>query len=491
MKKIIILTLTILCSAYAMAQKETAWWHFGYYSGLNFNNHETATASDGTVMTDLPEPVVGPIYTNEGCFTVSTYDGQLLFSSDGTTVYDKNNNVMTNGTGLLGGNSSTQSGIAIPKPGSTTEYYVVTVSQDHIPNGIRYSTIDISKYGGLGEVVSKNNIIKTGVVDENIAAVPNDNGEDYWLIHRTGQTFYIWAITASGISSTPHQTLTSTAISTAFASYVGEIILSSDYKRLVACNWTGQQIISADFNPATGFISGIRAKTVGPTIFRVFGGAFSPNNEYVYIATGYTHGANLAKLYYSTWANLIAGGGLIFLRDDISNVRKGMDNRLYGIYMAGNTSPTKHLYVITNPDNGGTDIKYFPNYLKEPACFGLPSFAAGFIRIKPTEQPFACAAHDRTYSVEIDLAGGNIPSKLEWYFGDGSARIMQTVTSSQSKYSQVYSYNNGGVYTIEVTPIKADGTKLKTITMEANIVYCTLKTNRMTRSDLLNSKQQQ
>ena len=151
-----------------MAQKETSWWHFGYKAGLNFNSLNNATASDGTVVPNMPEAIVGPLSTSEGCFTVSTYNGNLLFSSDGSTVYDKNGNVMSNGTGLLGGPSSTQSGIAVPKPGSTTEYYIITVPQDYTayPNGIRYSIVDISKNAGLGAVTSKNNVIKSGAVYE-------------------------------------------------------------------------------------------------------------------------------------------------------------------------------------------------------------------------------------------------------------------------------------------------------------------------------------
>lgn len=142
-----------------------------------------------------------------------------------------------------------------------------------------------------------------------------------------------------------------------------------------------------------------------------------------------------------------------------------------------------------NPDDGGSIIKYFPDYLKNTAALGLPTFATGFIRIIPKEQPFACAANRRTYSVEVDLSGGNVPSRLEWNFGDGTPVINQTVSSSQSKYLQLHSYTDGGMYTITITPYKGDGTALPPITMLANIVYCSLKSNNMTRSDLHNSKQ--
>lgn len=473
--------IVFFCQLGVYGQKETSWWHFGYNSGLNFNSLSNATANDGTVVADMPESIVGSLYTAEGSFTLSTYDGNLLMSSDGTTVYSKDGSVMSGGTGLLGGSSATQSGIVVPKPGSLDEYYIITVPQDLAANGIRYSVANLSMNGGLGAITSKNNIIKAGVVYENIAAVPNANGKDYWLIHRTGQTFDVWAITADGISSTPHQTISSAAISVVAASYVGETIVSPDYTKLVTCTWTGAQVISSDFNPATGFISDIKVQSLPIT---TYGGAFSANNKYIYVTSGY----NNASAYVNTWEDMRAGTAFKLLAGGLSNLRRGMDNRLYAI-LSGLGYPTRHLYVVLNPDDGGTNVKYFPNYLKNSAYLGLPTFAAGFIRIIPKEQPFACASHNRTYSVTVDLSGGNVPSKLIWDFGDGSPAVIQLVSSSQSKYSQVHSYNNAGQYTISITPYKGDGSAIEAISMQANIVHCTLKSNRMTRSELLNSKQ--
>lgn len=490
MKKIIYILLIVFFSQpAAYGQKETSWWHFGYKSGLNFNSLSNATAADGTVVADMPEAIVGPLDTREGCFTVSTYDGKLLFSSDGSTVYDKNGNVMTNGTGLFGDFSATQSGIAIPKPGSLTEYYVITVPAmggTAGSDGLRYSIVDISKTnnGSFGAVTSKNIIIKAGYVYENISAVPNANGKDYWLIHRSDKTFYIYAVTSTGINTTPHFTLASANIF--LGGPQGEVIISSDYKKIVSVNWGGKQVISADFNPATGVISNIRTLECP---YQTYGGTFSPNGKYIYIGTGFENGG---RLYSNTWDNLRSGATLIYLASGFANIRAAMDKRLYGIQCSIVTSaeiPTKNLAVVMNPDDGGSIIKYFPDYLKNTAALGLPTFATGFIRIIPKEQPFACAANRRTYSVEVDLSGGNIPSRLEWNFGDGTPVINQVVSSTQSKYSKVHSYNDAGMYTITITPYKGDGTALSPITMLANIVYCSLKSNNMTRSDLHNSKQ--
>lgn len=485
MKKTIYLFLIIFLSHLSVyGQKETSWWHFGFNSGLNFNSLSNATADDSSIVPNMPESIIGALSTYEGCFTVSTYDGKFLFSSDGITVYDKTYSPMPNGTGLLGDPSATQSGIVIPRPGSLTQYYVVTVPSVDRPstNGVRYSVVDLSLNGGLGDVVadSKNSVIKSGAVYENIGAVPNLNGQDYWLLHRTEQTFYVYPVTAEGISSTPNQTISSAAIT--ISAGLGELMISSDYTKILACNWAAKQIISADFDPETGLISNIMAETI-PVI--TYGASFSPDNNHIYVTTGY----NTPQVWHNTWNGLRASTPSTFLAYGPSNLKVGIDGRLYGIRSSSAGVRTRHLYAMMNPNEGGTDIRVFSNYLINAAYLGLPSFAAGFIRIRPESKPFACVSHPRTYGVVIDLSGGNAPVRLEWNFGDGTPIVTQTISLPDTEYTVKHTYLNAGLYTISVTPYKADGTKAKIINMEANIVNCTLKTNLMNRSDLLNSKQ--
>ena len=84
------------------AQGETNNWFFGRTTGLVF---PAATALNSSVMNVW-----------EGSTTVSDAAGNVLFYTDGQTVWNISNVAMTNGTGLLGDPSSTQSSIAVPKP---------------------------------------------------------------------------------------------------------------------------------------------------------------------------------------------------------------------------------------------------------------------------------------------------------------------------------------------------------------------------------------
>ena len=85
------------------AQNQTDNWYFGNKAGLNFS---TCTP---TILTD------GQVNTDEGVATISDANGNLLFYTDGVTVWNKQHLIMVNGTGLAGHPSSTQSAVIVPR----------------------------------------------------------------------------------------------------------------------------------------------------------------------------------------------------------------------------------------------------------------------------------------------------------------------------------------------------------------------------------------
>ena len=111
LKHIIFLSL-ILLSLKSYTQNEAANWFFGEQAGINFNNSSPVSILGGELETD------------EGCSTISDKFGNLLFYSDGITVWNKNHLIMPNGHGLLGDFSSTQSALIVPKPNSNHIFYL-------------------------------------------------------------------------------------------------------------------------------------------------------------------------------------------------------------------------------------------------------------------------------------------------------------------------------------------------------------------------------
>jgi hypothetical protein len=117
-----ILLLLILFFQISFAQKQNNQWRYGGAGAIDFN-------------TVPPSFVTGcVIVASEGSASVADrITGALLFYTDGVTVWNANNQVMPNGTGLLGGDpillSSTTAAVIIPKPGSSNLYYIVTVHE--------------------------------------------------------------------------------------------------------------------------------------------------------------------------------------------------------------------------------------------------------------------------------------------------------------------------------------------------------------------------
>jgi hypothetical protein len=127
------------------AQQEAANWYFGENAGIRFDSAAgTVTAVNG-----------GQLNTREGCSSISDANGNLLFYSDGTTVWNRNNVAMPNGTNLFGNSSSTQSAIIVAKPQDPDTYYIFTVDtafpQGSVDYGLNYSEVDMTLDGGLGD----------------------------------------------------------------------------------------------------------------------------------------------------------------------------------------------------------------------------------------------------------------------------------------------------------------------------------------------------
>jgi hypothetical protein len=73
-------------SGICYSQNQANIWYFGSFAGVDFNSGSPVSLSDGAMT------------TNEGCATICDSEGELLFYTDGTKVYNKNHSIMPNGT---------------------------------------------------------------------------------------------------------------------------------------------------------------------------------------------------------------------------------------------------------------------------------------------------------------------------------------------------------------------------------------------------------
>src|SRR5688500_3859954 len=108
-----ILVLTITTNSFA--QKERNIWYFGDHAGLDFNGGTPVALTNSSM------------HTLDNSATASDYNtGDLLFYSNGVSVWNKDHAVMPNGSGLLGDVSGGNSAFIVKQPESTSLYYLFT-----------------------------------------------------------------------------------------------------------------------------------------------------------------------------------------------------------------------------------------------------------------------------------------------------------------------------------------------------------------------------
>ena len=273
------LLLLALLATQARAQNQANTWYFGANAGIRFGGGNVTALTDGALS------------TLEGCSTVSSSTGDLLFYTDGVTVYDANHSVMPNGTGLLGDASSTQSAMIIKQPGSCERYFIFTIDDGLLLpptfDGFRYTVVDMSLNGGLGDVVvAEKNILIRALARERMTAVKHANGTDYWIVidDWTDNDIYSYLFTATGVSMVPVD------------SQVGPIHVPQQQfiPGQLKSSYQGDQLAIADaltsrfrlfaYNDATGIASNqiIIQSTTDPIVGITYGAEFSPDGDLLY-----------------------------------------------------------------------------------------------------------------------------------------------------------------------------------------------------------------
>ncbi len=313
--------------------------------------------------------------TAEGCASISNKLGELLFYTDGITVWNRTHLVMPNGNQLFGDPSSTQSGVVVPLPGNTTKYYLFTIDAEAGNHGFRYSIVDMSLNNGLGDVTVKNELIKSPCA-EKITAVKHRNNEDIWILtHEFDSDAYLaYLLTKNGLSKTPVITKIGLKQAGDISNAIGYMKISPDGSQLAVAIKGLDCFQLFDFDNSTAILS-------HPITFQLekkslaYGIEFSPNGSLLYFSAGAT-----GKIYQ---VNLQAGSEDAIVKS-LQLVGKSKDNRWLGalqvgidgkIYVSEHTS--KYLSVIEHPNTLGPDCGYKSDaiYLLGSMCtLGLPSF---------------------------------------------------------------------------------------------------------------------
>ncbi len=274
--------LIFLVSTARSQSNEGAIWYFGATAGLTWCTLQTN--GDPTPLMD------GLLTTNEGVATIATAACELVFYTDGITVWAADHSIMPNtlstsvGGSLNGDPSSTQSGVIVPQPLNPDVYYLFAVGANLSTDGLSYSRVDMTLNGGLGDIdPAVKNVQLFTPSTEKITAVSHNNGLDIWVItHEYGNSvFRTYKVTAGGFNPA------FSVVSSIGAPHVG----GSDYTRgYLKAAPSGTKIVVAveggdfyelfDFNNSTGELTDNVYLSNGYAA--CYGVEFSPDETYLY-----------------------------------------------------------------------------------------------------------------------------------------------------------------------------------------------------------------
>ncbi|PHS10571.1 MAG: hypothetical protein COA88_02160 [Kordia sp.] len=417
-----------LIASIGFSQNEANIWYFGNNAGLDFNSGAPVPLLDGALSTD------------EGCATIADTNGNLLFYTDGITVYNKNHTVMLNGTGLKGDSSSTHSAIIIPKPDAPSIYFIFTVDAEGEADGLQYSEVDMALDGGLGGITASKNIPLFTPTTEKITAIQSSVANEYWVVSHKWESneFIAYNISNSGVNTTP--------VVSAIGSYVGgseeranigQIKISPDGTKLAVARELGlSEAQLFDFNAATGVISNpITLLNYSPSNKNVYGVEFSGNSQVLYIGV-------LGEAVYQF--NLAAGTPTAIIN---SKLEVSPIPRPYGslqlapdgkIYIA--KAYKFYIDVIDNPNIIGTGCNYQYEQLYlggNRSVAGLPPFIQSFFQIGFQFENL-CLGNNTQFTANTS----HTIDSILWDFGDG-------ITSTLENPTHVFA--NAGDHNVSVT----------------------------------------
>lgn len=438
MRQIFVLFIYLGFASSIMAQKETNIWYFGNRAGINFNYNPPKAILNSKMS------------TSEGCSVGSDSSGNLLFYTDGITVWNKNHDTMVNGWGLFGHSSSTQSALIVNKAKSSI-YYIFT--SDCLPGminspgkGVCYSVVDMKLDGGNGVVTLKNQLLFEFSC-EKLTAVEHNNKRDIWIaaVKRLTDSIFVYKLSDSGLSNPIININPGAKVGIGqLVGGVGQMKFSSNGEYLAYINHFDTNFIELsevhvlNFNNKTGKLAQPRVIFGFPALSGIYGLEFSPNSRILYIGTRKSfYQIPISKIKDSSDINLISDynqlGGNVFRIGAFQLASNGK------IYIAN--SNDSFVSVINYPDSIGAKCafsKYGIKFLNRLSYPGLPAFVQSRIYYPVRLQADTNCVLD---SVLLKIENTQVDS-VHWDFGDGYK------SKGLTKWAK-HLYNDSGNYQVQ------------------------------------------
>ncbi|TDP57876.1 T9SS type B sorting domain-containing protein [Flavobacterium dankookense] len=404
----------------SFSQNETDHWYFGKNGGIDFGNGEVEVLEDSSMVTPA------------GCSSISDDDGNLMFYTNGQTVWNKNHQIMTNGEGLSGEIDGIQSAIIVPKPNDNSTYYIfytrenVQISPIYFLSGIYYSEVKFNTQNPLGfltenkdiriaEVASTSRIAAIHHSESNAIRVVCITKPDpvFGYIIQEGEFIYrIFNVTVSGVDLTPVKRVINESLGK-----LGAMKIAPDASFLAFADSVNQKVYFYEYdNDSINF----QLYYILPTIpaFGVFlnpyGIEFSQDSKIFY----YTGGNYIVQFAYRELGGMEPVDYFLIPISNPGSIQLARNGKIY-VAQGDMVSPTSHIGVINNPEMKGSECNYSPAHIQfenASSTKGLPLFVASYLRSRIIPSKDNCV--DVAFSFELDAY--RVILSVLWDFGDGT-----------------------------------------------------------------------
>lgn len=347
----------------------------------------------------IPEYRKMPFKGTQG--NICDANGNFLMSSNGVWIANANNDTMMNGSGLNPGiyvnnwpygTPNVANNVFVPDPIDSNKYILFHHSASYFsPNFIPalelfYSVIDITQDGGLGSVISKNNIIFQDTLGWGIGVCRHANGKSWWIttmkdssdivnlvLYNSSTNITVFS-QSLGYAPLPHANISQLTFSPN-----GEKFICSTTDNFIDRN---SFIVISDFNRCTGLFSNSQSVQLSSGSY-LWGLAFSPSGEFAYACTD----TEILQVNTSTLALDTVAVFDGFISPPSSTC---CPSTFFQLYLAANGkiystsgSGVRHFTVINNPDSVGLacDVQqhsvFIGNYAHLAAVPNHPNYYLG------------------------------------------------------------------------------------------------------------------
>ncbi|MBS1609919.1 MAG: gliding motility-associated C-terminal domain-containing protein [Bacteroidetes bacterium] len=396
--------------------------------------------------------------TRFACSSISDTAGNLLFYTNGITVYNRNHKVMQNGDGLVGSIHSPQGCIIVQHPAYDNIYYVFTTNFDESgpTTEYRYSVVDMAADNGNGKVTAKN-VFLSSPSSARLTAARHADGTSVWLItnDRLSNVFRAWLINCNGLQLNPIVSAVGEII-TDWPSNDGQLKVSPDGKQLcqiqkystyTTYNDPKRFFQLFDFDNATGKISNPRKIAYNDE--QKDGCEYSPDSKLLYL---FSHSLliNGQTPYYTIdqlEANLNTEAEIIASLTRINTCTgNGCQNNFFTSLQSG---PDGKIYM--NRKGSKLSVINYPNVKGNGCMFELDKIDIvndGGLGLPNMINDAAFDPYNNFTATVIDSCNGRVqfngqtamPGAIQWLwdFGDGTTSNLQNPQHNFTPYNQPY-----------------------------------------------------